>query len=431
MSEISGFSFARAKGLFRARVESRSWWTSLDVYPCLIAASIPWSTSATIILLVIWLVVLLPTIEPQQFGRVVRHPAALAAIALVALAVAGTLWAEGPWRNRWQGIGPAMKLLVLPFLLYQFARSGRSDWVYKAFLVSCTLLLVYSWTIYLAPGWQFTRAHGFDTTGVPVRNTIDQNQEFVLCLFGLAVASVHALRQGRALVAALLAALAVAFLANVLFVALARTSLLYLGVIAIMFAARNFERRTTWLMLIGLAALVPALWLSSSNLRNRIAHIAVEYQEYRETNRPTSTGQRLAYWSQSIDWIREAPVIGHGTGSSKRLFDAAAVGKQGAWADKIANPHNQTLYVAIQWGLLGCVVLFAMWFCHAHLFLTHGGFAGWIGAVVVIQNIISSLFNSHLFDFAEGWIYVGGVGVAGGAILRHGATIAAESQTSS
>jgi hypothetical protein len=28
------------------------------------------------------------------------------------------------------------------------------------------------------------------------------------------------------------------------------------------------------------------------------------------------------------------------------------------------------------------------------------------------------LFNSHLFDFHEGWMYVLGVGVAGGMILR-------------
>jgi O-antigen ligase len=32
--------------------------------------------------------------------------------------------------------------------------------------------------------------------------------------------------------------------------------------------------------------------------------------------------------------------------------------------------------------------------------------------------VVSSLFNSHLFDFTQGWIYVFGVGVAGGMILR-------------
>jgi hypothetical protein len=38
--------------------------------------------------------------------------------------------------------------------------------------------------------------------------------------------------------------------------------------------------------------------------------------------------------------------------------------------------------------------------------------------VIVVQNIISSLFNSHLFDFVQGWTYVLGVGVAGGTVLR-------------
>jgi O-antigen ligase len=37
---------------------------------------------------------------------------------------------------------------------------------------------------------------------------------------------------------------------------------------------------------------------------------------------------------------------------------------------------------------------------------------------VVIENVVSSLFNSHLFDFTQGWLYVFGVGVAGGVVLR-------------
>ena len=36
----------------------------------------------------------------------------------------------------------------------------------------------------------------------------------------------------------------------------------------------------------------------------------------------------------------------------------------------------------------------------------------------MVQNIFSSLFNSHLFDFHEGWMYVLGVGVAGGMVLK-------------
>jgi O-antigen ligase len=72
---------------------------------------------------------------------------------------------------------------------------------------------------------------------------------------------------------------------------------------------------------------------------------------------------------------------------------------------------------AIQIGLVGAAVLWAMWI--AHLFLFRGSdLASWIGLVIVAQNIVGSLFNSHLADFVQGWTYVFGVGVAGGMVLR-------------
>jgi hypothetical protein len=44
--------------------------------------------------------------------------------------------------------------------------------------------------------------------------------------------------------------------------------------------------------------------------------------------------------------------------------------------------------------------------------------AAWVGLLIVTQNIVGSFFNSHLFDFLQGWTYVLGVGVAGGMVLR-------------
>jgi O-antigen ligase len=58
-----------------------------------------------------------------------------------------------------------------------------------------------------------------------------------------------------------------------------------------------------------------------------------------------------------------------------------------------------------------------MWLSHSWRFTTQT-LAAWIGLVVVVQNVVSSLLNSHLFDFHEGWLYVLGVGVAGGMSLR-------------
>jgi O-antigen ligase len=70
----------------------------------------------------------------------------------------------------------------------------------------------------------------------------------------------------------------------------------------------------------------------------------------------------------------------------------------------------------VQWGSVGIILLYAMWLVHLLLFRGEG-FANWIGLLVVVQNICTSLFNSHLFDFLEGWMYVLGVGVAGGMAL--------------
>ena len=129
-------------------------------------------------------------------------------------------------------------------------------------------------------------------------------------------------------------------------------------------------------------------------------------------------GERLEYWKYALRFFAEAPLIGHGTGSSKGLFEQAA--SSPGWIAGVRvfpNPHNQTLNVAVQWGVIGIVVLYAIWLLHLLLFRGEG-LANWIGLMVVVQNIFTSLFNSHLFDFHEGWMYVLGVGVAGGMVLK-------------
>ena len=164
-------------------------------------------------------------------------------------------------------------------------------------------------------------------------------------------------------------------------------------------------------------ALAALAWVASPQLRWTTDTFLRDYQLYKEKNIPTSIGLRLEYWQKSLRLFAEAPVIGHGTGSTRGLFEQAAVGRVGAAADVVSNPHNQTLNIAVQWGVVGIVALYAMWLSHLLLFRGEG-LVAWIGLLVVVQNIFTSLFNSHLFDFHEGWMYVLGVGVAGGMVLK-------------
>jgi O-antigen ligase len=161
-------------------------------------------------------------------------------------------------------------------------------------------------------------------------------------------------------------------------------------------------------------------WATSPKLQWTTVTFLRDYQLYKERNIPTSIGLRLEFWQKSLRFFAEAPIFGHGTGSTRGLFEQVATGPSNlADGQVVGNPHNQTLNVAIQWGTIGIGVLYAMWLLHLLLF-RGDGLASWVGLLVVVQNIFTSLFNSHLFDFHEGWMYVMGVGIAGGMVLKTG-----------
>jgi O-antigen ligase len=201
------------------------------------------------------------------------------------------------------------------------------------------------------------------------------------------------------------------------YVATGRTALAIIPVLLVLFAAKKLSGKGMAVLFACVIAVGVVSWLSSPYLRDRTIQLWTDYQQYKERHAVTSSGERVEFYKKSLAFIRQAPVIGHGTGSMSGLFAQAAIGKIGSAASTSTNPHNQTFAVAIQLGLVGALVLWAMWI--AHLLLFRGsGMVEWIGLVIVVQNIIGSLFNSHLFDFGQGWVYVLGVGVAGGMALK-------------
>ncbi|WP_156435075.1 O-antigen ligase family protein [Bradyrhizobium lablabi] len=389
---------------------------NVDLIAVAVAVLLPWSTSGVGIGMAIWFLAHLAVVEWRPFLRSLLRPICMLPIALVALAAIGTLWSDAPWNARSYALSPTTKLLFLPFLLYHFERSTRGMWVFVGFLVSCALLVPVSWLVLLEPS--FTLKLEDAERGIFVKNYIDQSQEFVLCTVVLAFPIITLLREGKIRQALLLTAVAASFILNMAFVIVSRTALVTLPIMLAVFAMMHLRWRTNVLLLIAAVALGALTWTLSPQLQTTIDRFSREYHTYKESNQPTSVGLRLEFWEKSLRFFAEAPVIGHGTGSTRRLFEAAATGPAAlaqAWV--IGNPHNQTLNVAVQWGVVGVVILYAMWFFHFSMFRGEG-LVAWIGLMVVLQNVFSSLFNSHLFDFHEGWMYVLGVGVAGGMVLR-------------
>ncbi|MBR0825923.1 O-antigen ligase family protein [Bradyrhizobium manausense] len=388
-------------------------------FVALVALLLPWSTTGVIFALLAWLIAF-AFIDLREFPRSLLRPICLLPIALFVLALAGTLWSDAPWPVRLHAIAPAAKLLALPLLIYQFERWPHGNWVFAAFLVSCGLLLLTSFAVAIEPSLSLklylSRGPYKVESGIAVRNYIDQSQEFALCALALAYPVAAQFRAGKLRMAALLGLLALAFLLNMMFVVVSRTALVTLPILIVVFALIHLRLRAT-LMVVGVILLVAGgAWSASPNLRSTVDKFFGDYEDTWVENKASGMGSRLEFWRKSLTFWAAAPLIGNGTGSTGGLFEGAAQGETGLRAEIVADPHNQTFAVAVQWGAFGVIILYAMWLTHLLMFRGEG-LANWVGMLVVVQNMLSSLFNSHLFDFSEGWLYVLGVGVAGGMTL--------------
>jgi hypothetical protein len=376
-----------------------------------IAVSLPWSTSMSAILIVLWLIAVVPCLGLASIWHEVKTPAGGLPVMLWAFAALAMLWAGVSWSERIYGLRGFHKLIFIPVLLAQVRRSDRAKWAIFGFFISSLVLLALSW---MTPYPGFLGRDKADV-GVPVKDYVLQSAIFTTCVFGLLGQAAEWWRIGRIKLAVSAVFVATAFIANIVFVATARATLIVFAALLGLFALRQLAWRGT--LGVGLVAgvLATVAWVSSPYLRLRVTNILVELQD-RSRGDLTSVGLRLEFWRKSLEFVRAAPVVGHGTGTIKTLFQRAATADSEAAAAVTGNPHNQLLAVAIQLGIIGTILLVSMWIAHLALF-RQSGLLAWYGLIIVVGNITGSLFETHLFDFAQGWLYVFGVGVLGGLVL--------------
>src|SRR5262249_8397884 len=117
----------------------------------------------------------------------------------------------------------------------------------------------------------------------------------------------------------------------------------------------------------------------------------------------TSTGLRLEFYRNTLEIIRDHPLLGVGTGGFPKAY---ADRLQDARAERTRNPHNEYLHITAQTGLLGLAAL--LW-----LFLLQWITAPWLAApfeqhlarALVLTIAIGCLFNSLLLDHTEGLMF--------------------------
>jgi O-antigen ligase len=373
-----------------------------------VVITLPWSTSAVTIVGWIWLLAVVPTLDRELFLRTLTEPAVALPLGLFGLGLLGIFWANVSWLDAYYGFDSFPKLLAIPLLMTQFRRASQGYRVLTGFIISGTVLLAASWFLALGPIPQLPNK----TLGVLVKDRISQGTIFTLCMMFLLELATDGLKKGHTRLAILGFTLSGAFFLNVVLVTLSRTSLVSVPVLLALFGARHLRTRQLAVFFAALALAAMLVWITSPGLRQRVTQIPDEIVSFDPLINDTSAGARIQFWKISLQIMGEAPIAGHGTGSINAEFARVVSAETNA-----TNPHNQIFAIGIQLGLLGVGMLIATWCAHLWLFRT-SGIAEWAGLMVVAENIIASTFNSALFDFTQGWIYVFGVGIAGGIVLH-------------
>jgi O-antigen ligase len=179
-----------------------------------------------------------------------------------------------------------------------------------------------------------------------------------------------------------------------------RTGVVVLLPALMAYAANRFGWRK---MLIGLPLVLSLLMagaMSSSVMRERIEQGASEFSN-RNADVFSSIGHRLYNWRTTPQLIAEKPVLGHGTGAYHteicRFMDKPE------WCDTFRwHPHNQYLYFAADYGLVGLglyLALIASLFVAAHR--SQDKSARTLLYALASILAVDSLFNSPMFSAKE------------------------------
>jgi O-antigen ligase len=191
---------------------------------------------------------------------------------------------------------------------------------------------------------------------------------------------------------------------NVLFMVWSRTGQLVL--VALGFYLLVVRYRWRGLLVAAAAGLVvggAAYMAPSSSLHMRTLATIKEYKDWRGGNVDRVVNARLEAWSNSVQIVRQHPLVGVGTGG----FGAAYARQvEGTLMPPLGQPENQYLLTTVQLGMVGLGALLALFAAQWHLASRLGSrIETDLARGLVILMIVGCLFNSFLRDHTQALFY--------------------------
>jgi O-antigen ligase len=334
---------------------------------------------------------------------------------LFLLLALGTLWSSDPTGPG--GLSHYAKLLLIPIVIAIPITSAQALKIGFGFLTACIIVLLLSFvSFFIELPWRHY------APGIPFKDNAVQSGNFVLCAFGLSLGVARIWATGKRKLAGGMIVLALLFFADVFMIFISKTGGLMAAALTVLLVVRLQGWRRSLLILIPTAITAIVALSLSPEAHRRLTEVSTDvhaelFAGSNDDKATISTASRIDFWSKAVHFIEQAPVLGHGTGSTISLYQSLEASQPSPYGEAVPDPHNQFFAISIQVGLIGGALLLAMWAAHFATF-SGGGDVSILGQAVVLQNIVGSMFNSHISTVTQGTLYCLAVGLLAGLVLR-------------
>ncbi len=325
--------------------------------------------------------------------RVLRtNPSTLVALILFLLMTAAITYSSVTVVEGFSTLRKYRELLLLPVIFSLLGLSSRQRRrAQLSFVAGCIVLMVVSYLFFfdLLDGERYGYSLVFHIT-----------HSFFMAVLGYWALAMSAVAGWRKCIWLLVF---IAAVTNLFYIAPGRTGMFVFCCLALLYLYQRLSLVKWAISVIVFVSLLGAAYFTSDNFSGRVDEAFSEITHYEPGQSRTSIGQRFDWWTISIQLIKAKPLFGHGTGSYEAAHGRAI---QKSRITPTDNPHNEYLFLGVQFGLLGLalfILLIMLQLLEAKSIakkdrqLLHG---------VLLALLAGSLMNSLLFDSQQGHFYL-------------------------
>jgi O-antigen ligase len=349
----------------------------------------------------------------RQTARAIRdNPVAAIGCVWLLVHALGALYSIGESHDVLRVVSKAATFVLVPIAVTMLLSARDREWALRALMGAIGLTAVLStlrWLGAIPDDVPLLKSTSFSAS-VVFKYHLTQN---LLVAFGAFLFAVRAWRARTTGMRCAWAAASIFAALNVLVMGDGRIGQIVLVVLVayFTFGLRNARAITITGVLVAIVA-AAAYVAPDSTLHKRSDQAVAEGLEWKSgvrPGKPSSVGDRLDYYRTSAYIVAQHPFLGVGTGGFPAAYEREV---SGTALEPTRNPHNEFLLRAVELGVVGVVLLLALflivWQQASRLATSSDAL---IVRGLVIAFVITSLASSPLTDHTETMLFVWLVGV--------------------